>query len=441
MTNDGRWKYTWDAENRLIQMETTSAATLAGHPYTKVKAVYDAQGRRIARTIWQGGTAAVPTFKSNHRYHYDGWNVISEYTSPSDPLVPRDPQDPPVPPVLSQTLTWGLDLSNTPQGAGGVGGLLSLSLLSSVSESSVFYPSYDGNGNITAWSQKTSTAPTARREYDAFGNTLVSEGIWPSSYGFSTKPQDAETGLYYDGYRYYDPMTGRWPSRDPIQEEGGVNLYGFVGNNSINNRDYLGQAIETPWDVFNVGVGFISFGANVASGNVVGALVDVGGITYDVVATAVSGLPAGASSGIKAYRLGKMTIRGTFNLAKAMRGKLAGANARILVRYAVGKLDEAHHMIPKGGPPYKFGSKLWEDIECIRTAAKKAGINLDSATNGVSIRETYHRRTGGVGGNTNTLQRWYYDEVVKRFKGMKKKEEFIAGLDEFAEWLLKQSEK
>jgi uncharacterized protein RhaS with RHS repeats len=42
------------------------------------------------------------------------------------------------------------------------------------------------------------------------------------------------------GYRYYDPLTGRWPSRDPIEEEGGVNLYGFVGNDGIGKVDVLG---------------------------------------------------------------------------------------------------------------------------------------------------------------------------------------------------------
>jgi len=41
-------------------------------------------------------------------------------------------------------------------------------------------------------------------------------------------------------YRYYDPLTGRWPSRDPIEEEGGVNLYGFSGNSSIYIVDLLG---------------------------------------------------------------------------------------------------------------------------------------------------------------------------------------------------------
>jgi integrase/recombinase XerD len=46
------------------------------------------------------------------------------------------------------------------------------------------------------------------------------------------------------GYRYYDPVTGRWPSRDPIDEEGGLNLYGFVENNGINIVDLLGNELK-----------------------------------------------------------------------------------------------------------------------------------------------------------------------------------------------------
>jgi len=42
------------------------------------------------------------------------------------------------------------------------------------------------------------------------------------------------------GYRYYDPVTGRWPSRDPIGEDGGANLYGFVENDGVDKWDYLG---------------------------------------------------------------------------------------------------------------------------------------------------------------------------------------------------------
>ena len=49
-----------------------------------------------------------------------------------------------------------------------------------------------------------------------------------------------ETGLYYYGYRYYDPETGRWLNRDPIEESGGVNLYGFTINSAIDHFDVLG---------------------------------------------------------------------------------------------------------------------------------------------------------------------------------------------------------
>jgi hypothetical protein len=38
----------------------------------------------------------------------------------------------------------------------------------------------------------------------------------------------------------YDPLTGRWPSRDPIEEAGGVNLYGFVGNDGVDWVDLCG---------------------------------------------------------------------------------------------------------------------------------------------------------------------------------------------------------
>jgi RHS repeat-associated protein len=45
------------------------------------------------------------------------------------------------------------------------------------------------------------------------------------------------------GYRFYDPVAGRWPSRDPLAEEGGLNLYGFLLNTVINDIDYLGLEI------------------------------------------------------------------------------------------------------------------------------------------------------------------------------------------------------
>jgi RHS repeat-associated protein len=85
-------------------------------------------------------------------------------------------------------------------------------------------------------------------EYDPFG-TLTRRTGSPSNrfqYRFSTKPRDINTGLYYYGYRWYDPLTGRWLSQDPIGEMGGLNLYGFVENDGVNAWDFLGQRPDHP---------------------------------------------------------------------------------------------------------------------------------------------------------------------------------------------------
>jgi RHS repeat-associated protein len=236
LRNDGRWIYSWDAENRLIQMETTTAATDVGHPYVKVRYTYDWQGRRLARTVYKG-TAASPVFSESQRWLYDAWNPVIEFTATAETggtLIRRN------------TYSWGLDLSGTLQGAGGVGGLLGVARLTInpvtyLATTDHYASSFDGNGNIVAWTKRTDSAPTSRREYDAFGNAVVTEGTAPCGFGFSTKIQDAETGLYYYGLRWYDAPNGRWISKDPIEEEGGVNLYGFVSNDGVGRVDVLGM--------------------------------------------------------------------------------------------------------------------------------------------------------------------------------------------------------
>ena len=60
-------------------------------------------------------------------------------------------------------------------------------------------------------------------------------------------------GLYYYGKRYYSPAMRRWLTRDPIGEEGGANLYGFVGNNPLLFQDAEGTSSfwgPTPFDQF-----------------------------------------------------------------------------------------------------------------------------------------------------------------------------------------------
>ena len=54
---------------------------------------------------------------------------------------------------------------------------------------------------------------------------------------------DCGTMKSYYGYRYYSPQLGRWLTRDPLEEEGGINLYEFCENASTYKYDPLGQDV------------------------------------------------------------------------------------------------------------------------------------------------------------------------------------------------------
>ncbi len=79
-------------------------------------------------------------------------------------------------------------------------------------------------------------------EYDPFGKLISKGGTYADAnrYRHATKPYDEDTGLYYYTYRHYNPENGRWINRDPIAEAGGLNLYAFCFNNSINLWDLWG---------------------------------------------------------------------------------------------------------------------------------------------------------------------------------------------------------
>ncbi len=212
----------WDAENRLIQIDVDGTVT---------KYDYDSMSRRIRKVTGTNETV----------YVYDGWNLIAQYETNSY--------------TLEKTFTWGMDLSGTMQGAGGVGGLLAVS-----EGSNHYYATCDGNGNVSEYIDGAGTT-VAHYEYDPFGKIVAETGTMATDFEFrfSTKYTDSETGLLYYGYRYYDPETGRWINRDPIEELGGTNLYGFVSNEPTSWIDRLGLALyafdgtnndrERDWDL------------------------------------------------------------------------------------------------------------------------------------------------------------------------------------------------
>ncbi len=77
-----------------------------------------------------------------------------------------------------------------------------------------------------------------------FGETAVNSGSTVvNNFRFQGQYYDAETGLHYNGQRYYDPKTGRYLTPDPIGLAGGVNPYVYVGNDPINYIDPLGLYI------------------------------------------------------------------------------------------------------------------------------------------------------------------------------------------------------
>jgi len=142
--------------------------------------------------------------------------------------------------ISTNLYLWGLDLSGSLQGAGGVGGLLSQTIITPTTASS-YFPLADANGNAVTYLDDAGNVQ-AHYVYNAFGGTVSQSGDMDDDFGFrfSSKYLDDETGLYYYGYRYYDPSTGRWMNRDPIGERGGYNLYRFVENDGVNKWDKLG---------------------------------------------------------------------------------------------------------------------------------------------------------------------------------------------------------
>lgn len=136
---------------------------------------------------------------------------------------------------------------------GGVGGLAAVTSVACVpgEEPAVatYFPAYDANGNIVQYFNEAGEA-VAGFEYDAFGNTVATSGSQVDAFAhrFSTKGFDAETGLYYYGYRFYSPELGRWVSRDPAQEECGFNLFAAFANDGIDLVDLWGEAsIQTTY--------------------------------------------------------------------------------------------------------------------------------------------------------------------------------------------------
>jgi RHS repeat-associated protein len=217
LTNDGSRSFSYDAENQLTNV------TVAGQ--WRSDFFYDGLGRRrIERDYaWQSGAWAIT---NEVRYLCDGMLVMQELDSNN---------------VAHVTYTRGLDFSGSIQGAGGIGGLLARTDTSGLT----FYHA-DGSGNVTAL-MDSGGCMSARYLYDPFGRILGKWGTLAdaNTMRFSSIPRHANSGLSLYTFRAYDPGLQRWLNRDPIGEQGGLNLFGFVDNSPVNQSDPLGLFSST----------------------------------------------------------------------------------------------------------------------------------------------------------------------------------------------------
>jgi RHS repeat-associated protein len=238
LTFDGVWTYEWDGENRLKAMTMTNVSGIPNAQRKRLEFAYDYMNRRIQKVVstWSGSSFTSPV---TNQFVYDGWNLLAELDTSHSAL---------------RSYMWGQDLSGSMTEAGGIGGLLLVADHVPVTDTCQFV-GYDGNGNVTALVSAADQSVSARYEYSAYGELLRSTGplAMANPFRWSTKFGDEESGLVYYGHRYFSPERGRWFGRDPVEEDGGINLYAMVLNSPANSYDPLGltspgNQVPTGWD-------------------------------------------------------------------------------------------------------------------------------------------------------------------------------------------------
>jgi RHS repeat-associated protein len=97
----------------------------------------------------------------------------------------------------------------------------------------------DGLGSVTSLSNAAG-AIAQTYTFDSFGKQTASSGSMTNPFRYTAREFDTETSLYYYRARYYDSTAGRFISEDPIGLLGGVNFYGYVGNDPADWVDIFG---------------------------------------------------------------------------------------------------------------------------------------------------------------------------------------------------------
>ena len=218
-TSTGIWTVTYNAENRPVKFESEDGGTT-------VECAYDSMGRRFEKKVTVGGTTGF-----HARYLYRDYLQVAEcdLTGETPALVRSylwDPSEPEATRVLART-RWEANGTQVKEH---------------------LYCMHDAMKNVTSLFGEA-RGRRALYEYRPYGGLVTSEGnmAQENKFRFSCEYMDDELGLIYYNYRHLNPRDGRWISRDPIMEQGGWNLFAFVGNNGVNRWDYLGEFYKGTW--------------------------------------------------------------------------------------------------------------------------------------------------------------------------------------------------
>ncbi|WP_265593491.1 RHS repeat-associated core domain-containing protein [Verrucomicrobium sp. BvORR034] len=230
LVQDSEWVYSWNGMGHLTSMARKPGTSKEADLISEALIFqYDGDGRRVQR-IRTRTYVNLPAKVEASAMLWDGWLPMLEDRVVDGVVLPR------------RRFVWGLDITGTLDGAGGIGGLIAIE----EQGGRILLPIHDGLGNITKVVDKASGSTVAEYSYGPYGEMVGQSGdVNACPFRYQSKYHDAETGLSYFGFRYYSAKLGRWISRDPLGESGGFNLYGYCGNDPVNRWDYLGMA--WPW--------------------------------------------------------------------------------------------------------------------------------------------------------------------------------------------------
>jgi len=196
---------------------------------------YDAEGRRVKKHVVEYADGS-PVAEKTVTFVWDDWELLYERHQLPSGLT-----------TLERKYLWGPDIADGR--AGGAGGLLLMREKRGDTTSDII-PLYDGTGHVVALTDIEKNL-LAEYAYGPFGEKIHAAGPRAQSnpWRYATKYLDQETGLYYFGHRYYDPITGQWLSRELLGESESINLYVYAGNDPINHVDVQGlykRALNVP---------------------------------------------------------------------------------------------------------------------------------------------------------------------------------------------------